>query len=241
MTNRAVDGMTGKHAVITGAGRGIGLAIARRFAAAGAAVALVSRTAAQVRSACAEIAKEGGRAIALPADVSDAGAVTCMVDAAHREFGRIDYLVNNAGIAPVAGIAEISLEDFDSLVATTIRGMHLCTRAVWPHMKAAGGGGIINISSMASFDPFPGLAVYGAAKAFVNAYTKAIAIEGAAVGIRAYGIAPGAVETDMLREAFPDYPGEKCLASDDVAALAESLLSPACRHSSGQTIAIRKD
>ena len=232
--------LSGKTAIITGAGRGIGAAIAKRFAASGAKVALVSRTAAQVREVAEGIERCGGRAIALPADVTDAGAVACLVDAAHREFGRIDVLVNNAGVAPVAGIADIQQADFDAMIAIIVRATHLCTRAVWPHMAAAGGA-IINISSMASLDPFPGLAAYGAAKAFVNAYTKGVAAEGAEKKIRVYAIAPGAVETDMLRGAFPDYPREKTLNPDEVAALAENLLSPACRYISGQTIAIRKD
>ena len=237
----APSGLSGKAAIITGAGRGIGLAIAKRFASAGASVALASRSATQLREAVRDIERAGGKAIALPADVSDAGAVACMVDAAFRDFGRIDILVNNAGVAPVASIAEMPPADFDSLIATIVRGTHLCTSAVWPHLVSAGGGTIINISSMASFDPFPGLAVYGAAKAFINAYTRGIAAEGAPNNIRAFAIAPGAVETEMLRGAFPDYPKEKSLAPDDIAALAAELPSPACRYTSGETIPIQKD
>ncbi len=108
-------------------------------------------------------------------------------------------------------------------------------------MAASGGGAIINISSISAFDPFPGFAAYGAAKAFVNTYTKALASEGRSVNIRVHGIAPGAVDTQMLRGSFPDFPSDKMLSPDDVAALAELLLRPGSQYISGETVVIRKD
>jgi 3-oxoacyl-[acyl-carrier protein] reductase len=111
---------------------------------------------------------------------------------------------------------------------------------VWHHLIERGGGVIINTSSVAAYDAFPGFAAYGAAKAFVVAYTKFLAREGAGVGIRVYGVAPGAVETDMLRGAFPDFPADQALEPYDVAAMFETLLLPACAYSSGQTITVSK-
>jgi len=253
--------LKGKVAIVTGAGRGIGRAIAQRLAAAGAAVAVASRTTSEIDETRRLIEKAGGRAVAIPADVTKEPDVQRLVEQTRAAFGRIDILVNNAGVAPLAKIEEMQPAAFDAVVATNIRAVYLCSRAVWPDLiksaatcgtgvspvnsaagfQPVGGGTIINISSMASFDPFPGFAAYGAAKAFVNIYTKALATEGAPQGIRVYAIAPGAVETSMLRGRFPDYPSEKTLSPVDVAALVESLLSPLCSHKSGETITIKKD
>jgi len=230
-----------KAAIVTGAGRGIGRAIARRLAGSGAAVAAVARTASEVNETRRLIESAGGQALAVAADVTRESDVERLVQEAHEAFGRIDMLVNNAGIAPLAGIDDMTPATFDAILATNIRAVYLCSRAAWPHLAQAGGGAIVNMSSVASFDPFPGFAAYGAAKAFVNVYTKALAAEGAPKDIRVYAVAPGAVETTMLRERFPDFPRDKTLAPDDVAVLVESLLSPECRRESGQTITIRKD
>ena len=107
-------------------------------------------------------------------------------------------------------------------------------------MAEQGGGAIVNISSIAAYDAFPGFAAYGAAKAFVVAYTKSLAGEGKPCGIRVFGIAPGAVETDMLRDALPDFPEEQALDPGDVAAMVETVLLPAYRYSSGQTVIVTK-
>ncbi|MFH1420284.1 MAG: SDR family oxidoreductase, partial [Planctomycetota bacterium] len=228
----------GKTAVVTGAGRGIGRAIAKRLAIAGANVAVASRTAEQLGETCNMIEQGGGRALAVPVDVSSADGVQRLLEETLALFGKIDILVNNAGTAPLATIDEMEPELFDRIIRTNVRTVYLCSRGVWHRMAANGGGIIINISSVAAYDPFPGFAAYGAAKAFVVAYTRALAAEGKASGIRVYGVAPGAVETDMLRSAFPDYPADKTLLPDEVAALVETLLLPSCRHISGQTIII---
>jgi NAD(P)-dependent dehydrogenase (short-subunit alcohol dehydrogenase family) len=238
MTNEA--DLAGLAAIVTGAGRGIGRAIAIRLGSAGASVALCSRTAEQLDETRQLIEAQGGRALALPADVAKVEDVERLVAETRARFGRIDILVNNAGTASLATIDQMEPEVFDRIIATNVRAVYLCSRGVWPIMAADGGGVIINISSVAAYDPFPGFAAYGAAKAFVTTYTKALAAEGQACGIRVYGVAPGAVETQMLRGAFPDFPAEQTLEPDDVAALIETLLSPACRHISGQTITIKK-
>jgi len=233
-------GLKGKTAIVTGAGRGIGRAIARRFGAAGAKVALASRSADQLDETRRLIERGGGRVLALPSDVSKAEDVERLVSETQSRFGGIDVLVNNAGTAPLATIDLMEPHVFDKIIATNVRTVYLCSRGVWQVMAIGGGGAIVNISSVSAYDPFPGFAAYGAAKAFVNTYTKALATEGKSCGIRVFGVAPGAVETDMLRGTFPDFPADETLEPDDVAAFVETLLSPGCRHISGETIVIKK-
>jgi len=230
----------GKTALVTGAGRGIGRAIARRFAVGGANVVITSRTADQLNETkrLIEQGGGGGRVLAVTADVSVRDEVDGVVGEAVELFGGVDILVNNAGVAPVATIEDMEPEMFDHLLSTNIRAVYLCTRAVWAIMVERDGGVVVNIASLAAFDPFPGLGAYGAAKAFVVAYTKSLAKEGAESGIRVYAIAPGAVETPMLRGAFPEFPREKALHPDEIAALVETVVSPVFRHSSGQVVKI---
>lgn len=231
--------LAGRTALVTGAGRGIGRAIARRLAAAGASVACVSRSADQIQQTRDLVAQQGGRALALVGDVSNEADVQRIVEEARATLGPVDVLINNAGFAYLSPLADLQPEAFEHLLSANVRSVYLCTRAAWPDLVRQRGA-VISISSMASFDPFPGLAAYGATKAFVNLYTRGLAAEGAPHGVRAYAVAPGAVETEMLRGAFPEYPVEQTLAPDDVAALVETLLSPACRYISGQTIPIHK-
>lgn len=233
--------LKGKTAIVTGAGRGIGLAIAKRLAANGSSVVLAARTAEQVEASRRLIQNNGGIALAFPVDVTEAEGVERLMDETKSRFGGIDILVNNAGSAPLATIDQMEPDVFDAIFATNVRSVYLCSRGVWPIMAEAGGGAIVNISSIAANDPFPGFAAYGAAKAFVNAYTKAVASEGRSCGIRVNAVAPGAVDTQMLRGAFPDFPTEKMLSPDDVAALVELLLLPGSHYVSGETIVIRKD
>ena len=231
----------GKTAIITGAGRGIGRAIARRLAVGGASVVVASRTQSQLDETQRMIERAGGKVLAVSADVSNVEDVQRLVDEANSAFGGVDILVNNAGFASLATIDQMEPPVFDQIIAMNVRTVYLCTHAVWPIMLERDGGVIVNISSVAAYDPFPGFAAYGAAKAFVATYTRALATEGKSCGIRVYGVAPGAVETEMLRGAFPSFPLEKTLQPDDVAAFVELLIDPACRHISGQTITVKKD
>jgi 3-oxoacyl-[acyl-carrier protein] reductase len=232
--------LKGRTAIVTGAGRGIGRAIARRLSAAGADVAVAARTEDQLDQTRRLIERAGGNVLTLPSDMTKQEDVERLVEEVMERFGRIDILVNNAGVAPLALIDEMEPDVFDRLIATNIRSVYLCSRAVWRIMADAGGGVIVNISSVSAYDPFPGFAAYGAAKAFVNTYTSALSQEGKTCGIRVYGVAPGAVETDMLRGTFPDFPAEKTLEPDDVAQLVETLLTPAGRYISGQVITVKK-
>ena len=130
-------------------------------------------------------------------------------------------------------------EDFDTLYRMNIESVFHLTRAAWPLLKKQGGT-IINVSSQAAVDPFPGFAAYGASKAWVNAFTRACATEGKPDGIKVFGVAPGAVETDMLRGLFPDFPKDQTVTPDHVAAMIEWLLDERCRYSTGQIVDVRK-
>lgn len=228
----------GKAVIVTGAGRGIGRAIARRMAAHGANVVIISRTADQLDETRRLIERSGGRALALNADVTEPSDVEKIVEETSEVFGPVRVLVNNAGAAPPGLIEDMEPGQFDHILQTNVRSVYLCSRAVWPTMRENGGGVIVNIASLAAFDPFPGFAAYGASKAFVVAYTKSLAKEGVPFGIRVHGVAPGAVETTMLRGAFPDFPAEKALSPDDIAAVVETVSSPVYRYSSGQTVTV---
>lgn len=225
--------------VVTGAGRGIGRAVCRRFARDGALIVAASRTVAELHETRAVVEQGGGHCDVRPTDVSASDDVTALIEGAAGRHGRIDVLVNCAGVAPKCEIEELDPALFDTLQAVNIHAVYQSCRSVWPIMRR-GGGVIINISSMASLDPFPGLAAYGAAKAWVNAWTRGMADEGRAYGIAVFSVAPGAVDTRMLRDAFPDFPVAQALQPSEVADVVHALAQPACRYASGQTVFVRK-
>lgn len=189
-------------AIVTGGGRGIGRAIARRFAAEGASVVITSRTAAQLESVAKEIADAGGDAAWVVADVSREEDAETILKVAREEFGGASILVNNAGIyGPVKPIEEISIEEWDSVIATHLRGAFLLTRAALQEMYAHGGGAIINISSIAARAAYQWGAPYSTAKAGLLGLTRTTAAEGAKRGVRVNAILPGPVaETEMSQE-----------------------------------------
>lgn len=189
-------------AIVTGGGRGIGRAIARRFAAEGASVVIASRTASQLESVAKEIADAEGDAAWVVADVSTEEGAELILKVAREEFGGASILVNNAGIyGPVKPIEEISLTEWDSVIATHLRGAFLMTRGVLPEMYAKGGGAIVNISSVAARAAYAWGAAYGTAKTGLLGLTRTTASEGAKRGVRANAILPGPVaETEMWQE-----------------------------------------
>lgn len=231
--------LTDKACIVTGAGRGIGQAIALRLTSAGANVIAAARTASDLEDTLAQAVAHPARCVAQLTDVTKPDQVRRLIDRAKNEFGRIDVLINNAGFAPIRPMEKMTDEVFHQVVDVNINAVFYACRAAWPELKAAGGT-IINLSSLASVDPFPGFAAYGAAKAWVNLFTKALADEGRESGVRCFAIAPGAVETQMLRKAFPDFPAAKTLQPDDIAGLVELLLDDRCRYASGETVFIRK-
>jgi NAD(P)-dependent dehydrogenase (short-subunit alcohol dehydrogenase family) len=182
----------------------------------------------------------GGECEPVVADLARPADAGRLIDAAVARFGRVDVLINNAGHAPLAHIQDLSVEDFDRALALNIAAVFHTTRAVWPVMQRQGGGVIVNISSLASVDPFPGFAVYGASKAWVNLFSQAMAAEGKPLGIRVFSVAPGAVETELLRRSFPDLPAEHTLAPAQVAEVIFRVSDVAFTPCSGQTVFVRR-
>ncbi len=226
--------------VVTGGGRGIGRAICQRFATDGAQVVAASRTPRELAETRDLIEAAGGRCHIQLTDVCQPDDINVLVEGPAGRLGRIDVLVNCAGTAPLSEIEELDPSLFEAVVAVNVTAVYLGCRAVWPVMRKQGGGVIINISSVAAVDPFPGFAAYGAAKAWVNAWTRGLADEGRPVGIRLFAVAPGAVETRMLRDALPSFPADQALQPADVADVVYALAQPECRYATGQTIFVNK-
>lgn len=189
-------------AIVTGGGRGIGRAIALRFAEEGAAVAVTARTAKEVEAVAAEIQAAGGSALAVAADVSQEADCERIVSATRKQFREIHILVNNAGIfGPVKEAAEISATEFDQVMAINVRSAFMLTRMVLPEMIRRRSGVILNISSVSAKAAFPGSSLYGASKAAMLAMTRCTAAETARSGVRINAICPGPVfETKMSQE-----------------------------------------
>jgi NAD(P)-dependent dehydrogenase (short-subunit alcohol dehydrogenase family) len=189
-------------AIVTGGGRGIGRAIARRFAAEGASVVITSRTEAQLARVAKEIEDAGGRVAFVAADVSSEKDAERTVRTAREKFGRVSILVNNAGIyGPVKPIEEISAAEWDEVIAVHLRGAFLLTRGALPEMYSQSGGSVLNISSVAARSAFPWGAAYATAKTGLLGLTRTTAAEGAKRGVRANAILPGPVaETEMSQE-----------------------------------------
>lgn len=189
-------------AVVTGSGRGIGRAMARRFAAEGAAVVVASRTATEVEGVAAEIEKHGGRAAGLVADVSREADCARIVSAARERFGGVHILVNNAGFyGPVKPIEEITPQEWDEVVAVHLRAAFLLTRLVLPEMYVRRSGAILNISSISAKAAFTWGSPYAAAKAGMLGLTRVVAAEAARKGVRVNALCPGPVtETRMSKD-----------------------------------------
>ena len=195
--------LAGKVALVTGASRGIGAAIAKRLAAEGARVAITySSSSAQADKVVKEIEDAGGKAIAIQADAANADAVKNSVTQTVSQFGGLDILINNAGIAVLSPIDQFSLEDYDRTMAINVRGVFVASQEAAKHMKE--GGRIITIGSTnADRMPFQGGGVYAASKAAVVGLTKGLARDLGARGITVNNVQPGPVDTDMNPASGP--------------------------------------
>jgi NAD(P)-dependent dehydrogenase (short-subunit alcohol dehydrogenase family) len=191
-----------KVAVITGGGRGIGRAIALKFAAEGAAVVVAARTKTEIESVAKEVRDAGGRAAGVTADVADEEQCEQLIQTATAQFGRVDILVNNAGeYGPVKPVEEITPTEWDRVIAVHLRGAYLLTRLVLPAMYARGSGAILNISSLSAKSAFAWGSPYAAAKAGMLGLTRVVAAEAARKGVRVNAICPGPVtETRMSKD-----------------------------------------
>jgi NAD(P)-dependent dehydrogenase (short-subunit alcohol dehydrogenase family) len=195
-----------KIAIITGAGRGVGRATAQRFAQEGAKVILFSRTHSQLEETEAEISRQGGHALPITGDVSHEEDVHALFQQAKNTYGRIDILINCAGIVAVRPFVEMDVATWDQVLDTNLRGTFLCCLEAFRVMTTQQQGVIINLSSLSGVkgvEKFPGLSAYNVSKAGVAGLTEILAVEGKPYNIRVCAVSPGAVDTEMLRQAAP--------------------------------------
>lgn len=215
LTNK-VRPLDGEVAVITGAGRGIGAAIARTLSELGATVALLGRTRTELESAAKAMARDGGKAEAVACDVTSLQSVESAARQVETSFGRVDVLVNNAGIGGFGGpLHQLPPDGWDQILNTNLRGVFYTTRAFAPLMIRAGSGHIINISSLAGKNALPNGAAYAASKWGLNGLSYSMAEELRSYNIRVAVICPGSTNTDLSPHAGKD--PAKMLQPEDVA------------------------
>ena len=228
-----------KVCIVTGGSNGIGLATAKRFASEGYRLAICGRRQEKLDAALA-LLESTSSAIAVCGDIGNQKVQQQLIEQTLEKFGRIDVLVNNAGSAPLATIENIDAESFNEVFQTNIQAAFALSQSAWKHMASSGGGSIVNISSMAAIDPFPGFSIYGASKAWLELFTKAIAAEGEEHSIRVCCVRPGAVETDLLRGLFPDYPADQCVSPEEIADKVWSCVADPETHPSGEAFTVSR-
>ncbi|KQS68264.1 SDR family NAD(P)-dependent oxidoreductase [Modestobacter sp. Leaf380] len=189
--------MSNKVAVVTGAGRGLGLAIADDLAARGVRVVLAGRSSEHLESAAAGITAAGGTAVAVPTDVTDADSVTHLFATANEAFGRVDVLVNNAGITTQVNVVDLDETEWDRVFDTNVRGMFLCTRAAGRLFAEARSGRVVNVASVFGLLGRPGFSAYCASKGAVINFTRSVASEWSRFGAQVNAVAPGYISTDI--------------------------------------------
>jgi 3-oxoacyl-[acyl-carrier protein] reductase len=218
--------MTRPAAVVTGASRGIGRAVAERLASEGFDIALAARTEADLAEAAAAIEARGAKALAVPTDVSREEDVLRLFERVRDGFGRVDVLVNNAGLGVYTLVAETSLADWENVMGVNARGTFLCSREAFKVMAEADppGGIIVNISSVVGFKGYPRQGAYTASKHAVVGLSKVLAEEGRDKGIRVHAICPGGVATGLISSARPDINPDELLQPEDIADLVAYLV-----------------
>lgn len=236
-------------AVVTGGNGGIGLGMARGLARAGARVVVAARNADKSAAAVAELRALGPDAIALPVDVTDESSVDALAREVARQCGRLDILINNAGINIRRPVPDLALDQWRQVLDANLTGAFLCARAAYPYMKRAGAGKIINIGSMLSIFGAAFAPAYGASKGGIVQLTKSLAVAWAADNIQVNAVLPGWIDTDLTRQSRREVPGlhERVLARSpagrwgvaaDFEGIAVFLASPASSFITGAAIPV---
>jgi NADP-dependent 3-hydroxy acid dehydrogenase YdfG len=217
--------LSGRVVAVTGASSGIGEATALACAKAGAAVALAARRTERIEALAQRIVDEGGQVIAMTTDVGEEEQARAFVERAHSEFGRLDVLVNNAGVMLLGPIENAPTEEWRRMIHANVFGVLYCTHAALPLMRAQGSGHIVNVSSVAGRIARAGSGVYNLTKFGVGAFSESLRQEGVAMGVRVTTIEPGAVATELpghnreevLEQMAKRFAGVTPLSSEDIA------------------------
>ena len=241
--------LTGKVAIVTGGNGGIGLGMARGLANAGARVVVAARNREKSDAAVRELRALGSDSVAIQADVADERSVDALVNKTMNHCGRLDILINNAGVNVRKPPHELGLDEWRHVMDTNLTSAFLCSRAVYPHMKALGGGKIINIGSMMSLFGAPFAPAYGASKGGIVQLTKSLAVAWARDNVQVNAVLPGWIDTNLTRQAREQVPGlnERVLARspsgrwgsiDDLSGVAVFLASAASTFITGASIPV---
>ena len=234
--------LDGRTALVTGAGRGIGRAVALLLAKEGARVIACARSESELNETARLIAGAGGEAETMVCDLADEKAVIALFAHIHTEYGTLDILVNNAGVFSGAYIEDVSMVEYHRVMQVNAAAVFLCCREAFGLMRAKGGS-IVSVSSLSGVQgakKFPGFSAYCASKFAVVGITETLAEEGKQYGIRVNAVAPGSVDTGMLREAFPGYDGPT-LKPEQVAEAILFLAGPRSSAVNGVTLQLASD
>lgn len=226
--------LKGQTAVVTGGGRGIGRAICLVLAREGADIVIAARTEKEIRETARLVENEGRKSLAISTDVRKEEEVVNMISKAVNAFGRIDILVNDAGVAYRKHLVDTSTEEYDRIMDTNVKGMFFCTKYALPYLLKRGEGRIVNISSGAGKHGIPKLSIYCASKFAVIGFTEALAYE-VGGGLQVYAVCPASVDTRMYRSLYSDEP---VLKPEDIAKKVLELCLPETTLPSGSSVEV---
>jgi len=219
------SGIKGKNILVTGASRGIGKAISKAIAGAGANVIMTARDKEALKNLKEDIISKNGKVIYIPADLADKDEIKALFKKVEKDYGKLDVLINNAGFVKTGELVDFSIKDFDRLIDINLRAVYLCCQYALKLMLPAGAGYIINISSVVGFKGYPNQTAYSASKHGVVGLSKALSAEVQKYGIRVSLVHPGGVDTDLVGNARPDLDRSVLMQPEDIAQTVMYLLS----------------